>query len=71
VKREPIEDRWKSPLWENNPELLEYTSSLERKLKIAEDILYAIKRTERYFLKDGYYELINSTNEALSAIKEE
>lgn len=39
MKREPIEDRWKSTLWENNPELLEYTSSLERKLKIAEEVI--------------------------------
>lgn len=39
MKREPIEDRWASIMWENNPELLEYTSFLEQKLKIAEEAL--------------------------------
>jgi len=65
VKRDPIEDRWKSTLWENNPELLEYTSSLERKLKIAEDKFVAIKDNI-----GSPSVIIYLANEALSAIRE-
>lgn len=34
-----IEDRWKSNLWENNPELLEYTADLEHKIEVAVEAL--------------------------------
>jgi len=66
VKRDPIEDRWKSTLWENNPELLEYTSSLERKLKIAVDFCNWILTKNRF-----YSDQCKKAREALSAINED